>query len=442
LAVGLNRLTSASLTPATVLQLQRAYGNRAVGTLLARAPRRRPRGQKGDGLPYDLRAGTEALSGQAMDDVRVHYDSPEPARHQALALTRGTEIHLGPGQEQHLGHEAWHAVQQKRGPVGPTARSAGVAINDEPRLEDEASVMGQRAASREYTTGAGPATWERAAETGASPAPSGGGVMQLLTKTEKEDKVRILKDYVRFTPPAEFPGQYGGTPAILDYKKGLLAKISSDKQIISSLKTKSNMGSDDDDDSWADPSFNKTTLYAAVDAVYARYPAPDTTTIGKTYEEFDKHDCVFAAITHALGLEDDLDTERGIARYFGHREGEVEDSILYRMMERLGWEFHDFGTFTELFKVESGKTAFKNSSAFQGTFIVSEDKNASGTQGHVFVVTVVNTKRGDSFDRAITMYDAQYERKQETPRVGEPGFTVYAWAVKETPASRTLKAAL
>lgn len=27
----------------------------------------------------------------------------------------GAEIHVGPGQEQHLAHEAWHVTQQKAG---------------------------------------------------------------------------------------------------------------------------------------------------------------------------------------------------------------------------------------------------------------------------------------------------------------------------------------
>jgi hypothetical protein len=71
------------------------------------------------GLPDDLRAGVEALSGIAMDGVRVHYDSPKPAQLAAHAYAQGSEIHLAPAQEQHLPHEAWHVVQQSQGTGRP-----------------------------------------------------------------------------------------------------------------------------------------------------------------------------------------------------------------------------------------------------------------------------------------------------------------------------------
>ncbi|HEY4940832.1 MAG TPA: DUF4157 domain-containing protein [Rhizomicrobium sp.] len=98
------------------------------------------------GLPDTLKAGLETLSGMSMDGVRVHYRSPEPARIDALAYTRGSDIHLAPGQERHLPHEAWHAVQQARGNVAPTTKAAGVAINDDRGLEHEADAMGAKAA--------------------------------------------------------------------------------------------------------------------------------------------------------------------------------------------------------------------------------------------------------------------------------------------------------
>lgn len=97
------------------------------------------------GLPPALKSGIEALSGISVDDVTVHYDSLEPARLEALACTRGTEIHVAPGQERHLPHEAWHVVQQKQGRVAPTSRAGDTAINDEPGLEREADVMGNEA---------------------------------------------------------------------------------------------------------------------------------------------------------------------------------------------------------------------------------------------------------------------------------------------------------
>lgn len=94
------------------------------------------------GLPDNLKAGIENLSGIAMDDVRVHYNSSKPAEVEALAYTQGTNIHIASGQEKHLPHEAWHVVQQKQGRVKPTMQMKGVGINDDQGLEYEADVMG------------------------------------------------------------------------------------------------------------------------------------------------------------------------------------------------------------------------------------------------------------------------------------------------------------
>lgn len=99
------------------------------------------------GLPDHLKTGIEHLSGLAMDDVRVHRNSPEPARFQAHAYARGNDIHLAGGQEQHLPHEAWHVVQQKQGRVRPTdVQAHGAPVNDDPGLEQEADRMGAMAA--------------------------------------------------------------------------------------------------------------------------------------------------------------------------------------------------------------------------------------------------------------------------------------------------------
>ena len=97
------------------------------------------------GMSDNLKAGIEDLSGFAMDDVRVHYNSPEPATVQALAYTQGTDIYVAPGQEQHLPHEAWHVAQQMAGRGEPTAEVSGLPVNDCIELEHEADVMGARA---------------------------------------------------------------------------------------------------------------------------------------------------------------------------------------------------------------------------------------------------------------------------------------------------------
>ena len=121
------------------------------------------------GLPDTLRAGIETLSGLSMDGVRVHYGSPEPARLGALAYTRGRDIHLAPGQEKHLPHEAWHAVQQADGGVAATTSAADVPINDDQRLEREADAMGAKAVLAGAAAAASPAA-RAPRPTGTAPA--------------------------------------------------------------------------------------------------------------------------------------------------------------------------------------------------------------------------------------------------------------------------------
>ncbi len=98
------------------------------------------------GMPDHLKAGIEALSGLDMSDIRVHTNSDKPSKLNALAFAQGNKIHLGPGQERYLPHEAWHVVQQKQGRVRPTIQMKGVEIDDDAELEDEANVMGARSA--------------------------------------------------------------------------------------------------------------------------------------------------------------------------------------------------------------------------------------------------------------------------------------------------------
>jgi Domain of unknown function (DUF4157) len=102
-------------------------------------------------LPDRLKMGIEALSGISMDDVKVHYNSLKPRQIGALAYTQGTDIYLAPGQEQHLSHEAWHVVQQKQGRVAPTMQAKGLGVNDDRGLEQEATAMGQKAASGQHS---------------------------------------------------------------------------------------------------------------------------------------------------------------------------------------------------------------------------------------------------------------------------------------------------
>lgn len=98
------------------------------------------------GLPDALKDGVASLSGLTLDDVVVHRNSDQPAQIRAQAYAQGSDIHLAPGQDRHLPHEAWHVVHQKQGRVQPTMQlPSAVAINDDVGVEAEADMMGRKA---------------------------------------------------------------------------------------------------------------------------------------------------------------------------------------------------------------------------------------------------------------------------------------------------------
>jgi len=138
----INKNKQPSLTPKTV-QTKAIYlqDNRPSTILQKKA--------NNTGLPDNLKSGIENLSGHAMDDVKVHYNSDKPAQLNAHAYTQGSEIHLASGQEKHLPHEAWHVVQQKQGRVKPTMQMKGkVNVNDDSGLEAEATAYGALALTK------------------------------------------------------------------------------------------------------------------------------------------------------------------------------------------------------------------------------------------------------------------------------------------------------
>ncbi|MCL2292747.1 MAG: DUF4157 domain-containing protein [Candidatus Bathyarchaeota archaeon] len=95
------------------------------------------------GIPDATKEQFENASGFSFADVRVHYNSNKPAELQSLAYTQGNQVHIAPGQEQHLGHELGHVIQQKQGRVQPTMQVQGTNINDNEVLEREADTAGQ-----------------------------------------------------------------------------------------------------------------------------------------------------------------------------------------------------------------------------------------------------------------------------------------------------------
>ena len=104
-----------------------------------------PGKSKKTGLPGKLKKCIEELSGLSMDEVKAPDNSGKPGRLQAHVYAQGSEIHLAPGQENHLPHEAWHVVQQAQGRVKPTLQIIGnLAVNDDKGLDREADKMGEK----------------------------------------------------------------------------------------------------------------------------------------------------------------------------------------------------------------------------------------------------------------------------------------------------------
>lgn len=107
------------------------------------AEKRRPahRAVSGNtGIPGAVQEKFEAASGLSFDDVRIHYNSPRPAKLGALAYTQGTQVYVGPGQERHLEHELGHVLQQKRGLVRADGFVNGLPVNRDPALERAADL--------------------------------------------------------------------------------------------------------------------------------------------------------------------------------------------------------------------------------------------------------------------------------------------------------------
>lgn len=96
-------------------------------------------------LPADLKCGLERVTRFSMDHIRVNFNSFKPATLNAQAYTQGADIYLAPGMEKLLAHESWHAVQQLQKRVPVSFKANGLRLNDDPRLEREADILGELA---------------------------------------------------------------------------------------------------------------------------------------------------------------------------------------------------------------------------------------------------------------------------------------------------------
>ncbi|MCG8699187.1 MAG: DUF4157 domain-containing protein [Bacteroidales bacterium] len=105
------------------------------------------------GMPDEVKQKMEASFNTDFSDVKVHANSSKAPEVGALAYTQGSDVHFAPGQfqpdsgsgQQLLGHELAHVVQQREGRVQPTTEVAGMPVNDDASLENEADALGAKA---------------------------------------------------------------------------------------------------------------------------------------------------------------------------------------------------------------------------------------------------------------------------------------------------------
>ncbi len=84
------------------VQIEKAFGGSLQGA-----------GPMPSGTPASLRLANSGISPSTETGQQLN----------ALAYNSGSPIHVAPGQDQHLPHEAWHVVQQKQGRVMPTVQA-------------------------------------------------------------------------------------------------------------------------------------------------------------------------------------------------------------------------------------------------------------------------------------------------------------------------------
>lgn len=118
-------------------------------------------------LPGSVLGKMEGAFGTSFSDVNVHSNSSKASDMGALAYAQGNNVHFAPGQynpdskegQELIGHELTHVVQQREGRVKATTQAKGVAVNDDPALEQEADVMGNKAAEGKLVQNGGDQFW-------------------------------------------------------------------------------------------------------------------------------------------------------------------------------------------------------------------------------------------------------------------------------------------
>ena len=117
----------------------------------------------GRSIPAPLRSQMESAFNANFANVKIH-EGNHVGDVGAIAYTQGNDIHFAPGQfnpdmrsgQALIGHELAHVLQQRQGRVKPTTQINGLPVNDQSALEQEADVLGQKAAQMKN-----PATLQR-----------------------------------------------------------------------------------------------------------------------------------------------------------------------------------------------------------------------------------------------------------------------------------------
>lgn len=139
--------------------LQPRQMNRRMGRSMDRFGSR-PRNTLASGLDKAVQAKMEKSFQEDFSEVKVTKDSEEASEMGAQAFTQGDKIHFAPGNykphstegQELIGHELAHVIQQKQGRVKANTQSKGAPVNDDPVIEQEADIMGRKAAAGEVAS--------------------------------------------------------------------------------------------------------------------------------------------------------------------------------------------------------------------------------------------------------------------------------------------------
>ena len=112
----------------------------------------------GDKLPKGTQQQMEQALGGDFSQVKIHQNSQQAEKVNAQAFTQGSDVHFAPGKynpasnagQELLGHELAHVMQQREGRVQANTTVAGMPVNDNRGLEQEADLLGAKAGSAQF----------------------------------------------------------------------------------------------------------------------------------------------------------------------------------------------------------------------------------------------------------------------------------------------------